>query len=196
MSRTFTATTGPQQAGDIAHPPRPQRSQAAGPSVHRPPDADGLITHTGTSPRQIPAQPHFADFRQSEVFAASNANAGQDDEAEKYPEVLPVEKASDPANSLQVAKADRKIEGETAASAPTHGGKGTTPLVPPPRPVRRRLKSEDESRPEVDEHTQKIGILAVFSHHSLLFLGLLGKIRKLFRHQLDAARKPTQFWPD
>lgn len=38
--------------------------------------------------------------------------------------------------------------------------KGTTPLAPPPKPVRRRLKSEDELRPEVDEHTQKTGVLA------------------------------------
>lgn len=38
--------------------------------------------------------------------------------------------------------------------------KGTTPLAPPPKPVRRRLKSEDELRPEADEHTQKTGVLA------------------------------------
>lgn len=29
-----------------------------------------------------------------------------------------------------------------------------------------------------------------------IFLGLSGKIRKQFRHQLDAIRKPTPFWPD
>lgn len=64
--------------------------QAPGPVVHRPVDADGLITHTSTSPQQIPEQPNFADFSQFEVFAASNVNEEQDDEAEKHPEVLPV----------------------------------------------------------------------------------------------------------
>ncbi|XP_027977202.1 ralBP1-associated Eps domain-containing protein 1 isoform X1 [Eumetopias jubatus] len=164
MNRTFAVTTGQQQAGVVAHPPavppRPQPSQAPGPVVHRPVDADGLITHTSTSPQQIPEQPNFADFSQFEVFAASNVNEEQDDEAEKHPEVLPVEKASDPASSLRVAKTDSKIEEKTAASVPTNVSKGTTPLAPPPKPVRRRLKSEDELRPEVDEHTQKTGVLA------------------------------------
>ncbi|XP_023605966.1 ralBP1-associated Eps domain-containing protein 1 isoform X10 [Myotis lucifugus] len=170
MNRTFTVTTdfyvhtGQQQAGVVAHPPavppRPQPSQAPGPTVHRPVDAEGMITHTSTSPQQIPEQPNFADFSQFEVFAASNVNEEQDDEAEKHPEVLPVEKASDPASSLRVAKTDSKIEEKTAASAPANVGKGTTPLAPPPKPVRRRLKSEDELRPEVDEHTQKTGVLA------------------------------------
>ncbi|PNI86982.1 REPS1 isoform 18, partial [Pan troglodytes] len=105
-------------------------------------------------------QPNFADFSQFEVFAASNVNDEQDDEAEKHPEVLPAEKASDPASSLRVAKTDSKTEEKTAASAPANVSKGTTPLAPPPKPVRRRLKSEDELRPEVDEHTQKTGVLA------------------------------------
>eukprot|EP00069_Balaena_mysticetus_P015713 bmy_01789T0 len=124
MNRTFSVTTGQQQAGVVAQPPavppRPQPSQAPGPVVHRPVDADGLITHTSTSPQQIPEQPNFADFSQFEVFAASNVNEEQDDEAEKHPEVLPVEKASDPASSLRVAKTDSKIEEKTAASAPAN----------------------------------------------------------------------------
>ncbi|XP_045699803.1 ralBP1-associated Eps domain-containing protein 1 isoform X3 [Phyllostomus hastatus] len=164
MNRTFAVTTGQQQAGVVAHPPavppRPQPSQAPGPVVHRPVDADSLITHTSTSPQQIPEQPNFADFSQFEVFVASNVNEEQKDEAEKHPEVLPVEKASDPASSLRVAKTESKIEEKTAASAPANVSKGTTPLAPPPKPVRRRLKSEDELRPEVDEHTQKTGVLA------------------------------------
>ncbi|KAM5263198.1 ralBP1-associated Eps domain-containing protein 1 isoform 5-T5 [Ctenodactylus gundi] len=158
-------TVGQQQAGVVAHPPavppRPQPSQAPGPVVHRPVDADGLITHTSTSPQQIPEQPNFADFSQFEVFAASNVNEEQDDEDEKHPEAVPVEKASDPSSSLRVAKTDSKIEEKTAASAPpANVSKGTTPLAPPPKPVRRRLKSEDELRPDVDEHTQKAGVLA------------------------------------
>ncbi|XP_036623115.1 ralBP1-associated Eps domain-containing protein 1 isoform X4 [Trichosurus vulpecula] len=164
MNRTFTVTTGQQQAGVVAHPPavppRPQPSQAQGPHVHRPVDAEGLITHTSTSPQQIPEQPNFADFSQFEVFAASSVNEEPDDEAEKHPEVLQVEKSSDPSSSLRVAKTDGRVEEKTAASAPANVGKSTTPLAPPPKPIRRRLKSEDELRPEVDEHSQKTGVLA------------------------------------
>ncbi|XP_043818677.1 ralBP1-associated Eps domain-containing protein 1 isoform X3 [Dromiciops gliroides] len=164
MNRTFTVTTGQQQAGVVAHPPavppRPQPSQAPGPHVHRPVDAEGLITHTSTSPQQIPEQPNFADFSQFEVFAASSVNEEPDDEAEKHPEVLQVEKSSDPSSSLRVAKTDGRVEEKTAASASANVGKGTTPLAPPPKPIRRRLKSEDELRPEVDEHSQKTGVLA------------------------------------
>ncbi|KAM6185564.1 ralBP1-associated Eps domain-containing protein 1 isoform 5-T5 [Rhynchocyon petersi] len=157
-------TVGQQPAGVVAHPPavppRPQPSQAPGPVVHRPVDADGLIAHTSTSPQQIPEQPNFADFSQFEVLAASSVNEEQDDEAEKHPEVLPVEKSSDPASSLRGAKTEGKIEEKTAASVPANVSKGTTPLAPPPKPVRRRLKSEDELRPEMDDHTQKTGVLA------------------------------------
>nr|XP_045015299.1 ralBP1-associated Eps domain-containing protein 1 isoform X4 [Jaculus jaculus] len=164
MNRTFTVTTGQQQAGAVAHPPavppRPQPSQAPGSSAHRPVDAEGLITHTSTSPQQIPEQPNFADFSQFEVLAASNVTEEQDDEAEKHPEALPVEKATDPTSSLRVAKTESKIEEKTAASAPANVSKGTTPLAPPPKPVRRRLKSEDELRPDADDHAQKTGVLA------------------------------------
>ncbi|XP_073929606.1 ralBP1-associated Eps domain-containing protein 1 isoform X7 [Castor canadensis] len=164
MNRTFAVTTGQQQAAVVTHPPavppRPQPSQAPGPTVHRPVDADGLLTHTSTSPQQIPEQPNFADFSQFEVFAASNVTEEQDDQTEKHPDVLPVEKVSDPASSLRVAKTESKTEEKTAASAPANVSKGTTPLAPPPKPVRRRLKSEDELRPDVDDHTQKTGVLA------------------------------------
>uniref|UniRef100_A0A4X2JWC5 RALBP1 associated Eps domain containing 1 n=1 Tax=Vombatus ursinus TaxID=29139 RepID=A0A4X2JWC5_VOMUR len=157
-------TVGQQQAGVVAHPPavppRPQPSQAPGSHVHRPVDAEGLITHTSTSPQQIPEQPNFADFSQFEVFAASSVNEEPDDEAEMHPEVLQVEKTSDPSSSLRVAKPDGRVEEKTAASAPANVGKSTTPLAPPPKPIRRRLKSEDELRPEVDEHSQKTGVLA------------------------------------
>ncbi|XP_036623116.1 ralBP1-associated Eps domain-containing protein 1 isoform X5 [Trichosurus vulpecula] len=139
MNRTFTVTTGQQQAGVVAHPPAvPPRPQ----------------------PSQIPEQPNFADFSQFEVFAASSVNEEPDDEAEKHPEVLQVEKSSDPSSSLRVAKTDGRVEEKTAASAPANVGKSTTPLAPPPKPIRRRLKSEDELRPEVDEHSQKTGVLA------------------------------------
>ncbi|XP_068533371.1 ralBP1-associated Eps domain-containing protein 1 isoform X15 [Anas acuta] len=132
MNRSFSVTPGQQQAGVVAYPPavppRPQPSQGAGPHVHRPVDAEGLIAHTSTSPQQIPEQPNFADFSQFEVFAASAVNKEEEDEIETHSEVLQ--------------------------------GKGTTPLAPPPKPVRRRLKSEDELRPEAEEHTQKTGVIA------------------------------------
>ncbi|XP_067398427.1 ralBP1-associated Eps domain-containing protein 1 isoform X7 [Emydura macquarii macquarii] len=164
MNRSFTVTTGQQQAGVVAYPPavppRPQPSQGAGPHVHRPVDAEGLIAHTSTSPQQIPEQPNFADFSQFEAFAASGVNEEEEEEIETHSEVLQVEKPADSAGPLRVAKTDGRVEEKAAASVPVNTGKGTTPLAPPPKPIRRRLKSEDELRPEVEEHTQKTGVIA------------------------------------
>lgn len=40
-------------------------------------------------------------------------------------------------------------------------GSGSGPLAPPPKPVRRRLKSEDELRPEDEQHgPQKSNVIA------------------------------------
>uniref|UniRef100_A0A803YFJ5 RALBP1 associated Eps domain containing 1 n=1 Tax=Meleagris gallopavo TaxID=9103 RepID=A0A803YFJ5_MELGA len=163
MNRSFSVTPGQQQAGVVAYPPavppRPQPSQGAGPHVHRPVDADGLISHSSTSPQQIPEQPNFADFSQFEAFAASGVNKEEDDEIETHSEALQVEKPSDSASSLRVAKADGRVDEKVPANVPS-SGKGTTPLAPPPKPIRRRLKSEDELRPEAEEHTQKTGVIA------------------------------------
>ncbi|XP_032999788.1 ralBP1-associated Eps domain-containing protein 1 isoform X5 [Lacerta agilis] len=163
MNRTFTITPGQQQTGVIAYPPavppRPPPTQA-GAHVHRSSDAEGLIAHTSTSPQQIPEQPNFADFSQFEVFAASGVNEEEDDETEKQPEVLQVEKTPDSAGPLRVAKGDGRLEDKTVSSTPANTGKGTTPLAPPPKPIRRRPKSEDELRPEAEEQTQKTGVIA------------------------------------
>uniref|UniRef100_A0A803XLJ5 RALBP1 associated Eps domain containing 1 n=1 Tax=Meleagris gallopavo TaxID=9103 RepID=A0A803XLJ5_MELGA len=167
MSSSVKYTSGntvrQQQAGVVAYPPavppRPQPSQGAGPHVHRPVDADGLISHSSTSPQQIPEQPNFADFSQFEAFAASGVNKEEDDEIETHSEALQVEKPSDSASSLRVAKADGRVDEKVPANVPS-SGKGTTPLAPPPKPIRRRLKSEDELRPEAEEHTQKTGVIA------------------------------------
>uniref|UniRef100_A0A670HR11 RALBP1 associated Eps domain containing 1 n=1 Tax=Podarcis muralis TaxID=64176 RepID=A0A670HR11_PODMU len=156
-------TVGQQQTGAIAYPPavppRPPPTQA-GAHVHRSSDAEGLIAHTSTSPQQIPEQPNFADFSQFEVFAASGVNEEEDDETEKQPEVLQVEKTPDSAGPLRVAKGDGRLEDKTVSSTPANTGKGTTPLAPPPKPIRRRPKSEDELRPEAEEQTQKTGVIA------------------------------------
>ncbi|XP_074920098.1 ralBP1-associated Eps domain-containing protein 1 isoform X12 [Chelonoidis abingdonii] len=164
MNRSFSVTPGQQQAGVVAYPPavppRPLPSQGVGPHVHRPVDAESLIAHTSTSPQQIPEQPNFADFSQFEAFAASSVNEEEEDEIETHSEVLQVEKPSDSAGSLRVVKTDGRVEDKAAASVPVNAGKGTTPLAPPPKPIRRRLKSEDELRPEVEEHTQKTGVIA------------------------------------
>uniref|UniRef100_A0A7M4DYQ1 RALBP1 associated Eps domain containing 1 n=1 Tax=Crocodylus porosus TaxID=8502 RepID=A0A7M4DYQ1_CROPO len=164
MNRSFTVTPGQQQAGVVAYPPavppRPQPSQGTGPHVHRPVDAEGLIAHTSTSPQQIPEQPNFADFSQFEAFAASGVNEEEEDEIETHPDVLQAEKPSDSASSLRAAKTEGRVEDKAATSVPNNTGKGTTPLAPPPKPIRRRLKSEDELRPEVEEHAQKTGVIA------------------------------------
>uniref|UniRef100_A0A8C0F981 RALBP1 associated Eps domain containing 1 n=1 Tax=Bubo bubo TaxID=30461 RepID=A0A8C0F981_BUBBB len=136
MNRSFSVTPG-----------RYTVFLGAGPHVHRPVDAEGLIAHTSTSPQQIPEQPNFADFSQFEAFAVSGVNKDEEDEIETHSEVLQVSRSED--------LADGRVEDKAPANS-----KGTTPLAPPPKPIRRRLKSEDELRPEAEEHTQKTGVIA------------------------------------
>ncbi|XP_033860443.2 ralBP1-associated Eps domain-containing protein 1-like isoform X6 [Acipenser ruthenus] len=162
MNRSFAAvTTGQQQAGVVAYPPavppRPQPTQVAGPHMHRSVDGDGVVVHSSTSPQQIPEQPNFADFSQFEVFA-SVATEESSDEGENHSDAVQADKPIEPAGTLRTAKADGR--GDDKATVTANTAKGSTPLAPPPKPVRRRLKSEDELRPDADDHSQKSNVIA------------------------------------
>ncbi|XP_078413596.1 ralBP1-associated Eps domain-containing protein 1 isoform X4 [Cetorhinus maximus] len=159
MNRTFTASnTGQPQAGVVtcppAVPPRPQPTQVTVPPLHRSAEADGHAARTSTSPHQMPEQPNFADFRQFEAFVSKSTEQQMDDSA-KHTETIPAEKPPDSAGTLRTAKldgsSDEKPTGNTVKSASS--------LVPPPKPVRRRLKSDDELRAEPDELAQKTSII-------------------------------------
>ncbi|XP_041029204.1 ralBP1-associated Eps domain-containing protein 1 isoform X4 [Carcharodon carcharias] len=159
MNRTFTASnTGQPQAGVVtcppAVPPRPQPTQVTVPPLHRSAEADGHAARTSTSPHQMPEQPNFADFRQFEAFVSKSTEQQMDDSA-KHAETIPAEKPPDSAGTLRTAKldgsSDEKPTGNTVKSASS--------LVPPPKPVRRRLKSDDELRAEPDELAQKTSII-------------------------------------
>uniref|UniRef100_A0A3Q3FQ57 RALBP1 associated Eps domain containing 1 n=1 Tax=Labrus bergylta TaxID=56723 RepID=A0A3Q3FQ57_9LABR len=127
MNRTFAATTAPgqPQSSAIAYPP------AVPP---RPLPTQTSLPHTGlpTSPQQIPQQPNFADFSQFQTFAAS-------EQPSSLPEV-------DIHNSLFLS--------QNISLTGIKGG-SSGPIAPPPKPVRRRLKSEDELRPEDEPHGQQ-----------------------------------------
>ncbi|ELW71344.1 Myosin-Ie [Tupaia chinensis] len=82
-----------------------------------------------TSPQQVPEQPDWADFSQFEVFAASNVHEEQDDEAEKQPEVLPVEKPPDFASFLRVAETVKLKKRQLLALPPV-----TSPQQVPEQP--------------------------------------------------------------
>ncbi|XP_031437765.1 ralBP1-associated Eps domain-containing protein 1-like, partial [Clupea harengus] len=150
MNRNFAAvTSGQQQPGVVAFPPavppRPQPTQAAGPHSHRPVEGDSLPALCSTSPQQIPEQPNFADFSQFQAFADQPT-----EDAENHAENAQVEKAGEAAGPLRTVKSDGQSEERAAATV--NSAKGASgPLAPPPKPVRRRLKSEDELRPEVEE---------------------------------------------
>uniref|UniRef100_A0A8C8GQU8 RALBP1 associated Eps domain containing 1 n=1 Tax=Oncorhynchus tshawytscha TaxID=74940 RepID=A0A8C8GQU8_ONCTS len=128
MNRNFAAhPAGPQQSGVVACPPaippRPLPTQTSGPhSGHR--SDEGLAAHSTTSPQQIPEQPNFADFSQFQAFAASDQPS---DNGEKHPESLPMI--------------------DTVGLFFSCQAKGSI-MAPPPKPVRRRLKSEDELQDE------------------------------------------------
>uniref|UniRef100_A0A3P9I286 RALBP1 associated Eps domain containing 1 n=1 Tax=Oryzias latipes TaxID=8090 RepID=A0A3P9I286_ORYLA len=155
MNRTFAASTaaGAVQPSAIAFPPavppRPLPTQA-GP-------ARGAALATTTSPQQIPQQPNFADFSQFQAFAASEQPSSLP-EVDKHSEE--VEKTAEGAAPLRTVKSDGPADDRSSAAV--NSAKGSSgPLAPPPKPVRRRLKSEDELRPEDEQHgPQKSNIMA------------------------------------
>lgn len=157
MNRSFSAaaplSAGQQQGGAVAYPPavppRPLPTQSSGSLSHRS-EGESL---SATSPHQIPEQPNFADFSQFQAFAASDQ---PNTEPEKHPDPPQVEKAAETAGPLRTVKSTEE-ERSTASVNSAKGASG--PLAPPPKPVRRRLKSEDELRPE-DELPQKSTVIA------------------------------------
>ncbi|KAM9317167.1 ralBP1-associated Eps domain-containing protein 1 isoform 2-T2 [Gastrophryne carolinensis] len=156
MNRTFAATAGQPQAAAVPHPPavppRPLPTQTSGSHVHRSMDSEGLVSLPSTSPQQIPEQPNFADFSQFEAFA-SCVTEKQVEEPEKHAEAVQVEKP--PADSIRGAKLNGRVEDKPIPAATANPGKIGTLVAPPPKPVRRRLKSEDELRPETEDSNQK-----------------------------------------
>ncbi|XP_068087781.1 ralBP1-associated Eps domain-containing protein 1 isoform X2 [Hyperolius riggenbachi] len=160
MNRTFGSAAGQPQTAAVTHPPavppRPLPTQTSCSHVHRV-DSDGLAPLSSTSPQQIPEQPNFADFSQFEAFA-SCVTEKQAEDSDKQTESVQVEKP--PADGVRGAKLNGRVEEKQPAAAPVNAGKVGTPLAPPPKPVRRRLKSEDELRPEAEESSQKQNTVA------------------------------------
>uniref|UniRef100_A0AAQ5ZWT8 RALBP1 associated Eps domain containing 1 n=1 Tax=Amphiprion ocellaris TaxID=80972 RepID=A0AAQ5ZWT8_AMPOC len=166
MNRTFAATsaTGQPQPSTIAYPPavppRPLPTQTSVPLTGHRVEAEGVpgggAVLTTTSPQQIPQQPNFADFSQFQAFAASEQPSSLP-EVDKHSEV---DKTSEGAGPLRTVKSDGQAD--ERASATVNSTKGSSgPLAPPPKPVRRRLKSEDELRPEDEQHgPQKSNVIA------------------------------------
>uniref|UniRef100_A0A671P2K4 RalBP1-associated Eps domain-containing protein 1-like n=1 Tax=Sinocyclocheilus anshuiensis TaxID=1608454 RepID=A0A671P2K4_9TELE len=151
MNRNFAAVpAGPQQPGVVAFPPavppRPLPTQTSVPHGHRSVEGDGLPAHTSTSPHQMPEQPNFADFSQFQAFAVDQPA----DDGEK-----PSDKTT---GTMRTAKNDVQAEERNATTV--NSAKVSTPLAPPPKPVRRRLKSEDELRPDVEDLPQKSNVIA------------------------------------
>ncbi|XP_076023317.1 ralBP1-associated Eps domain-containing protein 1 isoform X2 [Genypterus blacodes] len=168
MNRTFAAgsATGQQQAAAIAYPPavppRPLPTQTSAPHGGHRVEAEGASgggALTTTSPQQIPQQPNFADFSQFQAFAAPEQPSSLP-EVDKHSEPGQVDKASEGAGPLRTVKSDSQSEDRASANA--NSAKGSSgPLAPPPKPVRRRLKSEDELRPEDEQHgPQKSNLIA------------------------------------
>ncbi|XP_063079863.1 ralBP1-associated Eps domain-containing protein 1 isoform X4 [Engraulis encrasicolus] len=152
MNRNFAAVTsaGQQPAGGVAFPPavppRPLPTQASAPHSHRSVEGgEGGASLLSTSPQQMPQQPNFADFSQFQAFAEQ-----PQEDAEKHPESAQVELSGETAGPLRTVKSDGQSEERAAATANSAKGASSGPLAPPPKPVRRRLKSEDELRPDED----------------------------------------------
>ncbi|KAK5903272.1 hypothetical protein CgunFtcFv8_007068 [Champsocephalus gunnari] len=113
-----------------------------------------------TSPQQVPQQPNFADFSQFQAFAATDQPSSLPED-DIHSEPGQVEKPSEGAGPLRTVKSDGQVDERVPATVSSAKCSGSGPLGPPPKPVRRRLKSEDELRPE-DEAPgpQKSNIIA------------------------------------
>ncbi|XP_044185612.1 ralBP1-associated Eps domain-containing protein 1 isoform X1 [Thunnus albacares] len=169
MNRTFAAAsaTGQPQPSTIAYPPavppRPLPTQTSAPHTGHRVEAEGApgggAALTTTSPQQIPQQPNFADFSQFQAFAASEQPSSLP-EVDKHSESGQVEKSSEGAGPLRTVKSDSQADERTSTTVNSVKG-SSGPLAPPPKPVRRRLKSEDELRPEDEQHgPQKSNVIA------------------------------------
>ncbi|XP_056284353.1 ralBP1-associated Eps domain-containing protein 1 isoform X2 [Pseudoliparis swirei] len=170
MNRTFAAVVvaGQTQSSAIAHPPavppRPLPTQTSAPHTGHRAEAEGAsgggaALSTTTSPQQIPQQPNFADFSQFQAFAASEQPSSLP-EVDTHSEAGQV-KSSEGAGPLRAVKSDGQADDRASATVNSAKGSGSGPLAPPPKPVRRRLKSEDELRPEDEQHgPQKSNVIA------------------------------------
>uniref|UniRef100_A0A1A7WW55 RALBP1 associated Eps domain containing 1 n=1 Tax=Iconisemion striatum TaxID=60296 RepID=A0A1A7WW55_9TELE len=169
MNRTFAASSAPGQpqssttAFPPAVPPRPLPTQTSVPLTGHRVETDsvpgGGAALATTSPQQIPQQPNFADFSQFQALAASEQPSSLP-EVDKHSEAGQVEKISEGAGPLRTVKSDGPADERTSTTINSAMG-SSGPLAPPPKPVRRRLKSEDELRPEDEQHgPQKSGIIA------------------------------------
>ncbi|XP_077443586.1 ralBP1-associated Eps domain-containing protein 1 isoform X2 [Stigmatopora argus] len=169
MNRTFAAGSAPGQPQPAsitfppAVPPRPLPTQSSAPHTGQRAEAEGApgagSALTATSPQQIPQQPNFADFSHFKAFAASEQPSSLP-EVDKHSDAAQGDKSSEGAGPLRSVKSEGQADERTATSVnSTKGSSG--PLAPPPKPIRRRLKSEDELRPEDEQHgPQKPNIIA------------------------------------
>ncbi|XP_033932239.1 ralBP1-associated Eps domain-containing protein 1 isoform X1 [Pseudochaenichthys georgianus] len=171
MNRTFAAVTAAGQPPSLAItyppavPPRPLPTQSSAPHTgHRSeaevvPGGPAALT-ASTSPHQVPQQPNFADFSQFQAFAATDQPSSLPED-DIHSEPGQVEKPSEGAGPLRTVKSDGQVDERVPATVSSAKCSGSGPLGPPPKPVRRRLKSEDELRPE-DEAPgpQKSNIIA------------------------------------
>ncbi|CAL8314567.1 unnamed protein product [Lota lota] len=175
MNRSFAAgaVPGQPQSGAIAYPPavppRPLPTQTSVPHGGHRSEVEGVggapliasapstatvsAAAPATSPHLIPQQPNFADFSQFQAFATSDQPSSLP-EVDKHSEAAAagqVDKPPEGAGPLRTVKSDGPAEERTPATL--NSAKGSSgPLAPPPKPVRRRLKSEDELRPEDEQH--------------------------------------------
>ncbi|XP_071290134.1 ralBP1-associated Eps domain-containing protein 1 isoform X15 [Agelaius tricolor] len=132
MNRSFSVTPGQQQAGVVAYPP-------AVPPRPQPSQGTGPHVH-----RSVDADG---------LIAHSSTSPQQIPEQPNFADFSQFE-------AFAVSGVNKEEEDEIETHSEALQGKGTTPLAPPPKPIRRRLKSEDELRPEAEEHTQKTGVIA------------------------------------
>uniref|UniRef100_A0AAY5EYH9 RALBP1 associated Eps domain containing 1 n=1 Tax=Electrophorus electricus TaxID=8005 RepID=A0AAY5EYH9_ELEEL len=129
MNRNFTAVAAGQQAGVVAFPP-------------------------AVPPRPLPTQtsvPHGHRPVDGDGLPAHSSTS---------PQQMPEQPNFADFSQFQVFAVEQPVDdGDTHPHPHAWPSQRSTPLAPPPKPVRRRLKSEDELRPDVEDHPQKSSVV-------------------------------------
>ncbi|XP_072436432.1 ralBP1-associated Eps domain-containing protein 1 isoform X5 [Chiloscyllium punctatum] len=131
MNKTFSASnTGQPQAGIVACPPAvPPRPQ----------------------PTQVTVPPIHRPVEADSHVARASTSPHQIPEQPNFADFRQFE--------AFVSKGTEQQMDDSGKHSETVPAKSTSSLVPPPKPIRRRLKSDDELRTEPEEHTPKTSVI-------------------------------------
>uniref|UniRef100_A0A3B3T7K0 RALBP1 associated Eps domain containing 1 n=1 Tax=Paramormyrops kingsleyae TaxID=1676925 RepID=A0A3B3T7K0_9TELE len=180
-SHSGTSPEGLKAVAPPPPPPRPHASHSRSSSL----DMNRSFTAVPAGQQQtgvVPYAPAVPPRPQPTQAAGSHAHRPADGDglgphASTSPQQIPEQPNFADFSQFQAFAVEQPSE-ETEKHAEGAQTKGATPLAPPPKPVRRRLKSEDELRPEAEEPPQKQNVVPAVLSTQLSIPRSVGKDKK------------------